>query len=312
MITHYLPQWLLKRFGAPVLELDIHTGRVAPRSVRRAGSGEDLWSEETERALMGTHDNDAARVFRYHIDGARRIVLPEAERQTLARWLALFMPRVPAAFGGVTSYLQQAKDDPQVAVNLLYERPHEIIALIRRDNASIYDQTVEVLGTYAGEAFLLAGIANGIRRGTVKYLPEARDVYDVYLNASKIHAFANMLCEYHWTWLYSPHGFVIGDNPLVRWHALSQRWNFGIARGNVEITMPLGTHLCLRLRRRRERDHGQVMLCPRAMTTEYNRRQRLAAIAHVYAVAEGLLREVAAPRLDKPKRAVLKGDRRSE
>ena len=60
MITHFLPQWLLRRFGTPLYELYIYTGKIDPRTIRKAGSGDDLWPEDIEKELMGTHDNDAA------------------------------------------------------------------------------------------------------------------------------------------------------------------------------------------------------------------------------------------------------------
>jgi hypothetical protein len=301
MITHYIPQWLLRRFGTPLYELDIHTGGTEPRKLRRAGSGDDLWAEDVEKGLMGTHDNDAARVIRYAINGQRRIVLSREQRHTLALWLALFMPRVPNALEDVKRMVADAKKDPQIAVDVLYENRDRVLGIIRQKDPEVYAQTIDALGQYAGEAWLMALAANTMR-GRPSLIPDAEAVYDSHLRTTRVEDFAAILLGYHWTWLYSPHGFVIGDNPLVRWHGPSQRWNFGIRRANVEITVPLSAHLCLRMNRRKRRDRGQVMYCPRALAAEYNRRQRLASIAHVYAGDPALLRAVAAARLKRPKR----------
>jgi hypothetical protein len=297
MITHYIPQWLLRRFGTRVYELDIHTGVIEPRTIRRAGSGEDLWPEELEKDLMGTHDNDAARVVRYWINGKRRIILPEVQRRTLALWLALFMPRVPNAFRDIARMVQEAREDPQIAVDLLYEKRREALATLRERSPEQYAEIIDILGRYAGEEWMLALVARRIRAGEAHYLPDERAVYCQHLQATRLEAFAEMLCGYHWTWLHSPHGFVIGDNPLLRWHEPSQRWNYGIVRGQVEITMPLSAHLCLLLRRQKISDHGQIMYCPRRQAAEFNRRQRLGAISYVYGGDPALLRPIAAARV---------------
>lgn len=68
--------------------------------------------------------------------------------------------------------------------------------------------------------------------------------------------------------------------------------------------MPLSTRLCLRMTRRKRNDHGRVQPCPKALAAEYNRRQRLAAIGHVYAGDAMLLAAVAAAVMKRPKRAV--------
>jgi len=118
----------------------------------------------------------------------------------------------------------------------------------------------------------------------------------------RVEEFAKTFMQYHWTWLYSPHGFIISDDPLVRWHHLSQRWKFGIRRANVEITMPLSTHLCLRMNQSKRNDHGQMMYCPKALSAEYNRRQRLASTGHVYSGQRSLLESFAAAVVKPAKR----------
>src|SRR4051812_24311872 len=92
MITHYIPQWFLPRFGSPLYELDIHTANTERRAIIHAASDDDLWPKDIEDKVMGPHDNDAARVFRYSLKNYhRRIILTEAEKWTLSLWFALFL-----------------------------------------------------------------------------------------------------------------------------------------------------------------------------------------------------------------------------
>jgi hypothetical protein len=293
---------LLRRFGTPLWELDIDAGTIEARSIRNAGSGSDLWPADIEEGLMGTHDNDAARVFRYWINGQRRIVLPDEQRRILALWLALFLPRGPKTSENLNRMNRHLRDNPEVAIGLFYQQRVDVLAMVKTSNSELYEKTIADLGRDVGEEWLLARIAFGIRSGALPYLPDATAAYHNHLRHMPLMEFAVILCQYHWTWLYSSHGFVIGDNPLTRWHVLRQRANVGVRQGNVEITMPLSHNLCLRMERRKWNDHGQIMFCSKAQTAEYNRRQALAAEACVYAGSSRLLESIAAVRVKTPKR----------
>lgn len=302
MITHYIPQWLLSRFGKPVYELDIYNGHVSTRTLSKAGSDVDLWPEEIEKELMGQHDNDAARVFRYWINGRRRIVLPDERRDKLALWLALFMIRVPLTRDSINKQREEALADPQAVLDHVVKDRQGTLAHMRKTRPEAYDGIISVLGQYAGEAWLMAMAARIARELTPKVMPDIQTAYSHYLKTSNIHGFARAISHYHWTWLYSRHDFVISDNPLMRWHELSQRWNYGILRSGVAITMPLGSRLCLLMTQRKRNDHGQLMYCPRGTVAEFNRRQRLTALEHVYSGDRDLLKAVAVAQPKRPKR----------
>ena len=97
--THYLPQFLLHQFrGVNLFELDIKTGKVAPRSVGNAGREIDLYPPHLEHGMFERMDNDASRIFRYKLYkryGQDRIVINDEERKVLSEWLLLFAIRVP-------------------------------------------------------------------------------------------------------------------------------------------------------------------------------------------------------------------------
>jgi hypothetical protein len=303
MVTHFVPQWLLKRFGSPLYELDIFTGRVERRNVRGAASGDDLWPEQIEKDLMGTHDNDAAQVFRYSINGKRRIVLTSTERRTVALWLALFMARVPNTAEDFKLMSQDVANDPELVIQLMYKRQSETLQRLYEMAPEAYRYALETFGKYVGEAFLMAVAARKLRSHVARAVPDPTTTYHEHLVTHSLEKRAEMLGGYQWTWLYSPHGFIISDNPFNRWHELSQGWNSGIVRDN-QITMPLSANLCLKIERRKWQDNGRLIHCPRAVAAEYNRRQRLAATSHVYSGDPELLQGHAAARPKGAKRPV--------
>ena len=134
---------------------------------------------------MGTHDNDAARVFRYCVNGKRRIVFSEEQRYTISLWLALFMPRVPSTFEAIKQMTQEALDNPEIAVRILYQKQRDVLEIIKRDDANAYAGAVEVLGKYAGEAWLMATAANMVRSRHVRYVPDSTFAYHVNIKTTR-------------------------------------------------------------------------------------------------------------------------------
>lgn len=280
--THYLPEWLLWKFRQPALyELDIFTGRSAQRKPKKAGSAPDLWPADIEHGLS-IHDNEAARIYRNRIHEKERIVLSASERRDFARWLAQFFVRVPTTLENIRHLLEQEKKNPVIAIKAMYKSRAHILKTIHDRNPQLYDETVKELGKANVEDFLLGNIAQQIAGSKLIRWPRHEEIYQRLMRNNSSEYFARRLCDYDWQWLHSRHGFVIGDNPLIRWDVRRQKWNCGIDNSGIQITMPLGLNLCLLLNQGHRLDCNYLLDCNKQDTRAYNCRQRLAAIKYVY------------------------------
>lgn len=295
MITHYVPQWLLDQFRERKLfELDKGTGQIAVRSLRKAGSGDDIWPEEIERELMTPHDTKAHRIFRTRIVGHDKVVLGPDDRLEFATWLALFMPRVPYTLANLRQMSDDVRTNPNVPIELLMERKAEVLAVIRKNHPTLYSEFVKEWGQAFAEGWLLAALRRMIRNGEITCAPDPERAYHAHLRITEVPAFAAILSRYQWFWLRTRHRFIIGDNPLVRWHEKSKRWNYGIKRRGVEISIPLTNRLCLLMRKRHVRYDGRLIVIGQNLTRQLNHRQRMAALGKVYAGNPVLLNSDAA------------------
>lgn len=284
--THYLPEWLLKKFREPLLyELDVFAGKAEPRNPGKAGSAQDLWPEDIEDNLS-IHDNRAALIYkeriREKIAVKKRIVLSDSERLDFARWLAQFHVRIPNTREDFRELLEAHKGNPDVVFEVMSQNRQNYLQIIRSSNPDLFDDALKELGQDKAEECLLGMLAEQVASSETFRWPDHENLHQQYMRKNKSEDFACQLCDYEWVWLYSWYGFVIGDNPLVRWHAKSQRWNYGINRRGVEITMPLGVNLCLRLDQRPRHHGGHIITCTKQETRVYNCRQRLASIKYVY------------------------------
>ncbi len=279
--THYIPEWVLKRFRDPILlELDIFTGLTKPRNPGRAGSGQDLWPEDIEDGLS-VHDNAAARIFRNKINGREAIFLTHDERMQFALWLSQFAVRVPDIREHFRHHLEEERKNPEFIRNVVRKNVHHFVESARRSDPEAFDELVDDLGMEEVERWIVDGCTNQIAV-TGQYLPTYESLHHYYMRNNSSEKYAAKLCEYHWSWYRTQSAFVIGDNPLIRWHEKSQRWNYGIKRPGVEITMPITVNLCLRLTRTIRRNPEQVKRCTERQTRIFNVRQRLAAVRCVY------------------------------
>lgn len=313
MRTHYIPRWILKHFLAPAepnknrvihtLELnqpDQNRG-IRPSPVFRAASGEDLWPADIESNIMGPPDNEAAKVFRSHIEGKRqRINLPHAEQMAFATWLGIQMPRVPASARHIKQLVEGANNDPSFRVEFLYEHRVQVLSLVQTKNPKLYEEVIAEYGRETAEAAILLGLAQRAVDGTLNMVPDAATTYHTHLRNADVRGYAAVMLQYQWQWLWSDHGFVIGDNPLVRWNAKLQRWDYGLRRTGTEVTMPLTPNLCLMLQRPSRRYDGELIHCSARMTRRLNMRQRFAAEQNVYAANPALLEPLARPVFPPP------------
>jgi hypothetical protein len=102
-----------------------------------------------------------------------------------------------------------------------------------------------------------------------------------FINERRVNDYADRLRRFQWVWIRTREQFVIGDNPLCRWHVRKRRWNFGLNHKGVEVTMPLARNLCLRLQRAQCRATS-IVDCDDKLTREYNARQILSAVYNVF------------------------------
>lgn len=280
--NHYLPEWLLWKFRQPLLfELDITTGRAEQRNPKRAGSAEGLWPQDIEDSLS-VHDNQAARIFRGKIRGCKQIVLSESERFSFALWLAQFGTRVPNTREELRLLLEQERENPQITLEVVQQGRSELLQIIRDRNPELYDETVNSVGKGHTEQVLITRVIQDVVLSERFPWPSPADVHQLHMRSSNVRERARILCAYDWRWLRSNHPFVIGDNPVVRWNTKRNRWNYGIARPDVEVTMPLGLNLCLLLRQDTRIKCNVLLPCDERSTRAYNLRQRLAATRYIY------------------------------
>ena len=122
---------------------------------------------------------------------------------------------------------QDLKNDPTQLFCVVNETRREVLARFRQDQPDLYQQAIGELGQEEGEDVLLTAI---IRRmlETRSYVPDPQSTWHIHLKAASFERFALLLCQYHWTWLHSPHGYVIGDNPpatLARGQTAVEFWH---------------------------------------------------------------------------------------
>jgi hypothetical protein len=280
--THYIPEWLLWKFRQPLLyELDIFTGATNIRNPKKAGSGQDLWPEDIENGLT-VHDTQAARIYRNKIAGQTRIALSDAEQFDFALWLSQFYIRIPATREDFRRMLEEEKKSGKTLLDVVAARRADILKFYREKLGQNYLQAVAEIGKAAIDEFLMEQfIAHALCSDKFPW-PEHEKIHHVFMRNNRSHEVARRLCQYDWNWLKSRYQFVIGDNPLVRWDLKSGRWNIGVNRQDVEITMPLELHLCLRLNQGPRIRCESLQDCDETLTRLYNCRQRLAAVKYVY------------------------------
>jgi len=274
-------------------QLDIQTGRICQIGLGKAGSGEDLWPQDIEDDVMSA-DSPAATVYQRKIQGQNRIILTAKEKFTFASWLALFMMRTPSTLKAINEMTESVNTNPAAMIPFLFEGDSrlsvraEVLEKIEREHPDIYNNTISEYGQQDGEELLLLEIFRLTLEGKINWSANAQHVRDIHLRTTELDSFATILCDkYRWRFLRTEQSFIVGDNPLVRWHGPSHRWNYGIRMKGVEITMPLAKNLMLQLSQTQRRS-GDCWVQPigRTMRRHYNRRQRIAALRYVYG-AEG-------------------------
>jgi len=284
MRNHYLPKFLLNGFRDQdgLWQFDIRTGNFERRNIDKAGARLHFYTVELETGLLQRIDGEAAAVFAKGLVGPKgEILITCADREKLARWLALFAIRTPQTFEDFKVHVEEASKNPQQAIDILYENRDRVFETIRESNPGLYEMLSEELGPSLAEEVILAASASLVHQKHANYVPDPKSAFVDYINEDRMRRFAARLLRFQWLWLWSEYGFVIGDNPLCRWSKRNSRWNYGLNHRDIEITIPLSQHICLRLQRRQSR--AKIALhCNREQTITYNRRQRVSAVYNVY------------------------------
>lgn len=279
--THYVPEWLLKKFREPYFfELDIFTGRTQQRNPKTAASDIDLWPPDIEDGLS-VYDNLAAQIYRRKIQGQSHVVLTAKEREDFSRWLAKFYIRSPKRRENAEQFLKEERQSGELVAKVLTERRNEYLTDFKTRNPDWYKKAVNHYGEQVVNSSIIERAVE-YYRGREDVWPEVESVNHFYMRNNASERFAEIIRGYGWYWLRSPHGFVIGDNPLVVWHVESGRWDFGIEREGVQMTLPLGVNVCLLLTQFHVPYGDELMECSGPWTRQYNVRQRFAASQFVY------------------------------
>lgn len=305
MITHFLPQFLMERFRrGGLFELEISTGTIRQRSLKNAGSGDDLWPAEIEMGMMGEYDDAASKILRAKVWDRNRIDLMLADREALGCWLALFMPRVPIVLETFIKVREEFDANPELAVQVMYDNPQEVLAIMQKDDPARYDQTIAELGKESGERALIELAVGRVRRKEVPYLPDPSATHHQHLLDAEpeMRKMGKRIARMHWTWYRSKVGFCISDDPFVRWGTTlkAPAWNIPDHK-NVEVTMPVSHELTLCITKRsNRRESTDVVACDRNRTRTFNHRQRVTALKHVYACDRALLNPAAKHGFDVP------------
>lgn len=239
---------------------------------------------------MGGPDNDASRIYNKRIRWKRRIVLTPEEKQRFAVWLALFWARIPKTYQSVVDWIGEFEEDPRHIKEIIAKNRTGVLSLIREGNPERYTEVVNAMGKSVAETHLLTELFKKYEAGEFSLHLQADNTYHFHLREFASEEVVRHLVQYTWVWLSSDTGFVIGDNPLVRWHDKTRTWDVGIHRHGVEITIPLSKSLCLLIEKPRRRYDGCLVHCNSGRTRELNLRQRFASVNHVYGPKEDLLR----------------------
>lgn len=279
--NHYIPEWVLRKFRCPtLLELDIFTGKLKQKNPDRAGSARRLWPQDIEDNLT-IHDTAAAQIYHDRIEGREVIRLSDDEKMAFARWLSHFAVRIPMIREKFAEMIADEWKNPTIIKTTVHKIRSPLLEKIKYKEPEFYQRLVQDVGREEAENLILDQLADSIA-ASGRFRPKAADVHHMHMRHCSSEKFAKILCRYCWNWFRTDGAFVIGDNPLVRWHEKSKRWDYGINRTGVEITFPLTLQLCLRLTKSVRRNPTVVKNCTPEMTRIYNERQRLAAAKCVY------------------------------
>jgi hypothetical protein len=286
---HYLPQFLLEEFKSDGLfELDKQADNVERRKVREGGQEIDLYPPHIEDGLFRRLDTAASRILQKKVYGCDKIKMEGKERHTLAEWLLFFAVRIPLNLQLCTLVSDAWNADPRNALRVLDEDIDILIANIKRESPGSYATSVQQLGgedrfKHVFQSMLAAKVMAREHQET-----EGRQLFEQMHISGNHLKYVHHLLKLRWTWLRSNRDFVIGDNPLCRWHTKLARGGNGFNNRDLEITIPLSKRLTLWMHR--NYNHAEAATCNAKRTKELNKRQTDTAVRLVYGPSIRVLR----------------------
>jgi hypothetical protein len=283
IITHYLPQFVLKHFRDTALyELDKSTSQITVRNVRKSGQEIDLYPPALENGLFREMDNAAARIFREKLYGKERrhIAISDREKRVLSEWLLLFAVRIPLNLEICEAQAREWNNSPAHSIEVLKEEFDDLIIGIKRDAPDRYREITARMGEDNFKLAFYEILRQRIIRGEARRPASGRPIFERMHQSGRHKEYARFVYNLHWTWLRTNGSFVIGDNPLCRWHTKLHASGHGLARHHLEITIPLTRHMTLWMHR--NYNHAELTVCNGKRTRELNRRQIVSAARWVY------------------------------
>lgn len=268
--THYLPQFLLQEFkGDGLFELDKQTGGIERRNVRAGGQIVDLYPQHIERGLFRQLDTSAARILQGRVYGQSRIELNTGEQEALAEWLVFFAVRIPRNLDLCNRISDAWNDNPYNTLDVLDGDFGQIMTGIKTEFPERYEDAVE----YYGSAEKFEQVFHGLLAAKLLFrqnqLVEGRKVFEQMHTSGTHKSFIHHLLKMRWTWVRTNGEFIIGDNPLCRWHTKKKVAGHGLGNRDLEITIPLSKRVTLWMHR--NYNHEGLVVCNAKRTRELNK-----------------------------------------
>lgn len=288
--THYLPRFVLRMFSdGQLLELDKLTGECERRAVENGGQELNLYPPRIEDGLFRHMDNAASKILQKKVYGKPRIVISNEDKLILAEWLLFFAVRIPLNLEICNNMAQEWNANPQNTLDALDRDIDLIVDAVNSQNPDGVSEAVEKLGGMEHFKLVLHGLLRQqVISGQARSLAGGRRTFEQMHESGKHREFISDLFNLRWTWLRTDGDFILGDNPLCRWHLKSRTPNHGIRRRGIEITIPLSRKLTLWMHRNYR--HADFAVCNGRRTKELNHRQMQAAFRKVYGPSRRALR----------------------
>jgi hypothetical protein len=288
--THYLPQFVLRQFwDGQLFELDRVSGECERRAIENGGQELDLYPARIEDGLFRQLDNAASKILQKKVYGKQRIVITEEDKRILSEWLLFFAVRIPLNLEVCNHMARQWNANPQNTLDALDQDIDLIVEDMKRQNPEGVSESAAKLGGLDQFKLVLHGLLRQeVLSGRARALAGGRRTFEQMQESGKHRGYIADLFKLRWTWLYTNGDFILGDNPLCRWHLESRTPNYGIQRRGIEITIPLSRKLTLWMHR--NYTHADFAICNGQRTKELNNRQMQSSFRKVYGPSRRALR----------------------
>lgn len=284
----------MKRFSGPsgLWQFSNRDGGFERRNVKKAGQQRGLYPDELEAGYLQRIDGEASVLLRNLIwSGPKAPQLSNDSRCLLSRWISLFALRIPKVMGDFENMVDAASKDPDQAIDVLNKNRKQVIEILEQTSPEAFSALKKDLGFDAAVEYAIFNFSIAVRAGRIKFTPDAKDCFGDFINTNRIENYAKRIRNRHWLWLRSDSDFIVGDNPLCRWHKNEQKWNYGIDRQGLEITIPINNRITLQIQKKQASEKYFIPI-DRKRVRELNWRQLMSSYKYVYG-SESSLRPMA-------------------